>query len=249
MVALIAAVVLSLAAPATADVRLPPVDTDVDYQLGGAKAMPPHVGILVRDRQADPAAGRYNVCYLNGFQTQPHEKRFWKKRMWLVLKRDGRPVVDEAWGEWLLDLRTPAKRRALARIIGRWTEGCATDGFDAVEYDNLDSFGRSHGLLKRRHAIAFARLLVRRAHAADLAVGQKNLAGFDGSRIGFDFAVAEECARYRECHRYVASYGHRVLVIEYRKRDFRRACRKHADELAIVLRDRNLTPGGVHRWC
>ncbi len=213
---LAAAVVLGLAAPATADVRLPPVDTDVDYQLGGAKAMPAHVGILARDRRAAPAEDRYNVCYVNGFQTQPDERRFWKKRMRLVLKRDGRPVVDEAWGEWLLDLRTNAKRRALARIVGRWTERCAADGFDAVEYDNLDSFTRSHGLLERRHAVAFARRLVRRAHAADLAAGQKNLAGFDGSKIGFDFAVAEECARYRECHRYTASYGWRVLVIVYR---------------------------------
>ncbi len=213
------------------------------------QAMPAHVGILVRDRRAAPADGRYNVCYVNGFQTQPDERGFWKKRMRLVLKRGGRPVVDEAWGEWLLDIRTQAKRRALARIVGRWTERCADDGFAAVEYDNLDSFTRSHGLLERRHAIAFARLLVRRAHAADLAVGQKNLAGFDGSRIGFDFAVAEECARYRECQRYVASYGRRVLVIEYRKRDFRRACRRYADHLAIVLRNRDLTPTGVHRWC
>ena len=243
------ALVLTLAAPATADVDPPPVNTDVDYQLGGATAVPAHVGILVRDRRAAPADGRYNVCYVNGFQTQPDERRFWKKRMRLVLKRGRRPVVDEAWGEWLLDIRTHAKRRALARIIGRWTERCANDGFAAVEYDNLDSFTRSHGLLERRHAIAFARLLVRRAHAADLAVGQKNLAGFDGSRIGFDFAVAEECARYRECQRYVASYGRRVLVIEYRKRDFRRACRRYADDLAIVLRDRDLTPTGVHRWC
>jgi Glycoside-hydrolase family GH114 len=240
---------VALAAPATADVDLPPEDTDVDYQLGGAKAMPAHVGILVRDRRASAAEGRYNICYVNGFQTQPDERRFWKKRMRLVLKRDGRPVVDEAWGEWLLDLRTNAKRRALARIVGRWTERCAADGFDGVEYDNLDSFTRSHGLLKRRHAVAFARQLVRRAHAADLAVGQKNLAGFDGSTIGFDFSVAEECARYRECRRYVASYGRRVLVIEYRRRDFRRACRNHADELAMVLRDRDLTPAGVHRWC
>jgi len=248
---LLVAVLLSvaLAAPAAADVDPPPVDTDVDYQLGGATPVPAHVGILVRDRRAAPANGRYNVCYVNGFQTQPDERRFWKQRMRLVLKRDGRPVVDEAWGEWLLDIRTLAKRKALARIIGRWTEQCADDGFAAVEYDNLDSFTRSHRMLKRKHAIAFARLLVRRAHAADLAVGQKNLAGFDGSRIGFDFAVAEECARYRECQRYVASYGRRVLVIEYRKRDFRRACRTYADELAIVLRDRALTPAGIRRWC
>ncbi len=240
---------VALAAPAAADVDPPPMDTDVDYQLGGATPMPAHVGIVVRDRRAAPANGRYNVCYVNGFQTQPDERRFWKQRMRLVLKRNGKPIVDEAWGEWLLDIRTKAKREALARIIGRWTERCADDEFAAVEYDNLDSFTRSHRMLKRKHAIAFARLLVRRAHAADLAVGQKNLAGFAGSRIGFDFAVAEECARYRECQRYVASYGRRVLVIEYRKRDFRRACRTYSDELAIVLRDRDLTPAGIRRWC
>jgi hypothetical protein len=245
----VVALLVAFAGSAYADVEPPPVDTDVDYQLGGAATMPAHVGILVRDRKAKPAKGRYNVCYLNGFQTQPQKKRFWKRRWWLVLKRNGRPVVDEAWGEWLLDIRSKKKRRALARIVGRWTERCADDGFDAVEFDNLDSFTRSHRLLKRRHAIAYVRLLVRRAHRADLAAGQKNLPGFDGSRIGFDFAVAEECGRYRECGRYVASYGRRVLVIEYRRRDFRRACRRHADALAIVLRDRDLTTKGVHRWC
>jgi hypothetical protein len=246
---LVLALLVGTATPALADVERPPVGTDVDYQLGGVKKTPAHVGILVRDRRAEPAEDRYNVCYVNGFQTQPDEKGFWRQRMRLVLHRDGRPVVDEAWGEWLLDIRTKRKRRDLARIVGRWTDRCADDGFAAVEYDNLDSFSRSHGLLERRHAIAFARLLVRRAHGADLAAGQKNLAGFDGSRVGFDFAVAEECARYRECDRYVASYGRRVLVIEYRKRDFRRACEQYADELAIVLRDRDLTPGGIHRWC
>ena len=240
---------LVLGSPAVADVDPLPVDTDVDYQLGGPKAMPAHVGILVRDRRAAPAEGRYNVCYVNGFQTQPDERRFWKQRMRLVLRRDGRPVVDEAWGEWLLDIRTKEKRRALARIAGRWTDRCASDGFDAVEYDNLDSFTRSYGLLERRHAIAYARLLVRRAHAADLAVGQKNLAGFDGSRIGFDFAVAEECGRWRECRSYAESYGDLVLAIEYRREDFRRTCNGYDDRWPVVLRNRDLTPGGVHAWC
>ncbi|UMG93769.1 endo alpha-1,4 polygalactosaminidase [Nocardioides sp. TF02-7] len=127
--------------------------------------------------------------------------------------------------------------------------GCARDGFDAVELDNLDSFARSRGLVKQRHAKAFARLLVRRAHRAGLAVAQKNWAELDGSRLGFDFAIAEECGRYDECGRYVASYGGRVLVVEYRRADFRRACRTHGDRVAVVLRDRALTPDGVRRWC
>jgi hypothetical protein len=235
--------------PSYAAVEPIPSGTEVDYQLGGPKAMPAHVGIIVRDRTAEPAPDRYNVCYVNGFQTQPDARRFWRRHSHLVLKKGGRPVVDEAWGEWLLDIRTPRKRRALARIVGRWTAGCAGDGFDAVEYDNLDSFTRSRGLLERRHAVAFARLLVRRAHAQGLAAGQKNLAGYDGTAVGFDFAVSESCAQYRECGRYVAHYGDQVLMIEYRAVDFRRACARHGRRVPVVLRDRDVTPGGVHRWC
>lgn len=143
----------------------------------------------------------------------------------------------------------PAPLPTVARIVGGWTSGCATDGFDAVEFDNLDSFSRSRVLIERKDAIAFARLLVWAAHDVDLAAGQKNLAGFDGTGIGFDFAVAEECARYDECGSYVSSYGDQVLAVEYRKRDFREACRLYADDLAIVLRDRALRRDGVRRWC
>jgi hypothetical protein len=169
--------------------------------------------------------------------------------MRLVLHRHGRPVVDGAWGEWLLDLRTPAKRKRLARIVGRWTAACARDGFDAVEFDNLDSFTRSHGLLTRRDAVAYARVLVRRAHRAGLEVGQKNLAGFDGTRVGYDFAVAEECGRYHECATYARHYGRRVLAIEYRRRDFRWTCAHFGKRLPVVLRDRALSRTGVRRWC
>lgn len=226
-----------------------PVGTDVDYQLGGNRSVPENVGIVVRDREAAPAEGRYNVCYVNGFQSQPNERGFWRRHWALVLKRDGKPVTDEAWGEWLLDLRTPAKRRDLARIVGRWIDGCAADGFDAVELDNLDSFTRSRGLISRRQALAFAELLVREGHDAGLAVGQKNLAGYDGTRIGFDFVVAEECGRYRECDAYTDDFGDQVLAIEYRRQDFRWACDRVGDLLPVVLRDRDVSPTGVRRWC
>ncbi len=151
-------------APTAASARVEPLPsgTDADYQLGGADDVPDSVGILVRDRTARPARGVYNVCYVNGFQTQPDQKRFWRRHWDFVLRQHGRAVVDDAWGEWLLDLRTPAKRRRLAAIVGRWTDGCAAKGFRAVEYDNLDSFTRSRGLLDRVDALAFARVLVRR---------------------------------------------------------------------------------------
>lgn len=251
----LAAFGLPVAASATASagsgqpVRPLPVGTGFDYQLGGARPVPEGVGIVVRDRSARPLAGHYGVCYVNGFQTQVDQRRFWRHRMDLVLRRDGKPVVDRAWGEWLLDISTAAKRARLARIVGRWTRGCARRGFDAVEFDNLDSYTRSHGLLDRHDAKRFARALVRRAHRAGLAAAQKNLADLDGSRLGYDFAIAEECGRYHECGSYLRHYGHRVLAVEYREQDLRADCGSYAGAMAIVLRDRDLAADGVRRWC
>lgn len=180
------------------DPVLPPDGTDLDYQLGGTARLPAHVGIVVRDREARASRRAYSVCYVNGFQTQPHERRFWRRHPRLVLRQHGEPVEDAAWGEWLLDLRTRDKRRALARIVGRWITGCAEDGYQAVELDNLDSFSRSRGLLTRTQARRYAALLVTRAHAVGLAAAQKNRAGWDGTSIGYDFAIAEECGRWSE---------------------------------------------------
>lgn len=244
-------VALALAAPAAAvQVHPLPTGTDVDYQLGGATRVPDHVGIVARDRLEQPAPGLYNICYVNGFQAQTNERGFWRRHLRLILQEHGHPVVDEGWDEWLLDVGTASRRRDLASIVGGWTARCARDGFDAVEFDNLDSYTRSRQLLTRADNLAFARLLVRAAHRSGLAAGQKNLAGLDGTRLGFDFAVAEECARYHECAAYDRHYGQQVVMIEYRLADFRRGCRGYGDTHAIVLRDRDLAPGFAgRRWC
>nr|WP_278255346.1 endo alpha-1,4 polygalactosaminidase [Nocardioides convexus] len=128
-----AALALTLALALTPAVTPPPPGGDVDYRTGGAVTPVRGVDVVVRDRTARPAAGRYNVCYVNAFQTQPDAAPFWRRHWSLVLRRGGRPVADEAWGEWLLDIRTPAKRAALARIVGPWIDGCARSGYDAVE--------------------------------------------------------------------------------------------------------------------
>jgi hypothetical protein len=251
---LLVLVLLALVAPTggpaqAADPVLPPTGTDLDYQLGGNAPLPAHVGIVVRDRAARPSKRAYSVCYVNGFQTQPHEARFWRRHRDLVLHRDGKPVTDEAWGEWVLDIRTPAKRRRLARIVGGWVAGCAADGYQAVEFDNLDSFLRSKGMISTAQTRTYAAKLVARAHAEGLAAAQKNRAGWDGRTVGFDFAIAEECGRWRECGSYIDHYGDQVLVVEYRRRDFRFTCRHWGRRLPVVLRDRALTRGGVHEWC
>lgn len=233
-------------------VRPLPLAADWDYQLGGARSVRADVGVVVRDRLAT-TAGRYDVCYVNAFQTQPDEVRFWNHpdRRRLLLHRGGRPVVDAGWGETLLDTRTARKREKLARIVGAWLSGCASSGAEAVEFDNLDSWTRSRRLLSRADNLAYARLLVSRAHAQGLAAAQKNTPqlGTRGKDIGFDFAVAESCARWHECGDYVHVYGSRVLAVEYRRSDFARACQRWGARLSIILRDRAVTPGGPRRHC
>ncbi|MFH8369539.1 endo alpha-1,4 polygalactosaminidase [Streptomyces sp. NPDC018031] len=231
-----------------AEVVLPEPHVGFDYQIGGAYPPPPGVGAVSRDRTAGPADGLYNICYVNAFQAQPDATGWWRKNHPDLLLRDesGEPVMDEDWGEALLDVSTPAKRERLAAIVGEWIDGCAADGYQAIEADNLDSHERSGGRLSPEHDLAFGRLLVARAHAAGLAIGQKNAAELArrGREIGFDFAVAEECGQYDECDRYATAFDDRVLVIEYEAAGLAAACEEWGDTLSVVLRDLDVRPAG-----
>ncbi len=240
----------------TADIALPPADAQLDYQLGGAYPPPSGVQVLSRDRNDAPEPGLYTICYVNGYQAQPDEEDWWLTQHPDLVLRDGNgdPVIDPDWNEMLLDVTTAEKRTALAAIVGEWIAQCGSDGFDAVEIDNLDSYSRSEGLITQDNAVAFMKLLSDAAHAEGLAIAQKNSTDLLARRaeMGTDFAVAEECNRYSECGDYVAVYGNLVFVIEYRQQDFDQGCVDHAD-LSIVLRDLNLvtpsTGGYVYDAC
>jgi hypothetical protein len=226
-----------------ANVTLPPLDGALDYQLGGAYSPPAGVAIVSRDREASPAAGLYNICYVNGFQIQQAEESFWTGMHADLILRDGNgsPVIDPDWNEMLIDVSTAAKQQAVAAIVGGWIDGCAMAGFNAVEIDNLDSYSRSGGRLTEDNAVATMKLFALVAHAKSLAIAQKNSSEIVGRKadLGTDFVVAEECNRYSECDTYRAGYGDHVLVIEYRQQDFTAGCAAFP-QLSIVLRDLNL---------
>jgi hypothetical protein len=261
--ALIAALFGSLAivpAAAAGAPAAPPVHARFSYQIGGAFSPVAGVGIVDRDRLASPAAGFYNVCYVNAFQSQANEHRWWlKHHRGLLLFKHGHAVNDGEWKEQLLDSSTPAKRRALARIIGGWMAGCARTGFNAIEPDNLDSWSRSEGALSVHDNMALSALLIRRAHKLGLAIAQKNAAEVTatGKRIGFDFAIAEECQAYSECGSYTRVYGDHVVEIEYPdnggRANFDAACRARGDRISIAYRDRDVVAAGqrgyVERFC
>lgn len=224
----------------------------LDYQLGGASEPDEGVTVVVRDREAPPADVLLDVCYVNAFQTQPGELEWWTTEHPELLLRDagGEPVVDPGWpDERILDSSTSASRAAIAAIVGGWIDGCAADGYEAVELDNLDAWTRADGLT-HDGTLALAAVLVDRAHAAGLAVAQKNAleAGEAGPAAGFDLVVTEECARFDECDDYGALYE-RHLAVEYADAlpdgaAFADVCARPDQPVLTVLRDVGLAPPG-----
>lgn len=230
---------------APAAVSLPPVHAGFDYQIGQAYTPPAGVRVVTRDHDASPAAGLYNICYVNAFQVQPGAEGQWDADL-LLRDGSGKVVYDDGWGEALLDLRTADKRQRVAAKVGGWIDGCATKGFQGVEPDNYDSYTRSHGLLTAGAAKSYITLLAARSHARGLAIAQKNTSALAGSRtqLGLDFAVAEECGTYSECGDFTDAFGSNVIVIEYSKKGLSKACAGWGGQLSIVRRDVDVSAPG-----
>jgi hypothetical protein len=219
-----------------------------DYQLGGDYPPAKGVTVVVRDSTATTAPGLFNICYVNGYQTQPGAT--WPAEL-LVKGPDGNPLIDENWpDEFLLDISTDDLRAQNLNLVLPMLQSCADKGFDAVEFDNLDSYTRSQDHLTLQDSIAFAKLLVEAVHSMGLSAGQKNTTdlGTDGRDvIGFDFAVAEECYRWDECAAFSDVYGDQVIGIEYTddlRGSFADACADPARPRSMILRDRMLVPAG-----
>jgi hypothetical protein len=252
-----AAVVATMIALAACAASVPPAEQDdfavllgdgtFDYQLGGAYPPAEDVSVVVRDRSDAPEADVHSICYINAFQTQPDEFEDWPADA-VLADGAGLPVRDPDWpDEALLDISTPAGKEIVIDTVGGWVSRCASDGFEGVEFDNLDSFTRSGGRISVDDAMDVAASLVAIAHAEGLAAGQKNAAEFAATfkdHAGFDFAVSEECAAFDECSAYVDAYGTAVLNIEYTDnlpRPFAEVCADADSPPATILRDRALT--------
>jgi hypothetical protein len=259
----VAAAVTAMIAPtpatgiaASRHVTLPPANGRFDYQIGGDYKPLPSVKIVDRDRTAKPAPGVYNICYINAFQTQAYQDPWWKAHHPQLLLRNsaGTLIEDPGWpGEIILNTSTGRDRTALATIENHWLNGCKAKGFQGVEPDNLDSNTRSHHLLTQADDFAFAGLLISDAHADGLAIAQKNSAeqAARGRKLGFDFAIAEECQVYNECNFYTKAYGDEVYEIEYTdngRAAYTASCAKRGAQISIILRDRNVTPRGSKHY-
>lgn len=247
---LVAGATSLLLTPSSAETEPLPDNGAVDYQLGGAYPPVSKVTVVVRDSTDNPAPQLFNICYVNGFQTQPGVR--WPESL-LVPGAEGKPLVDAGWpDEFLLDVSTETRRELNLALVMRAIDMCGEKGFDAIEFDNLDSYTRSHGYLKQADALAFAKLLVNSAKKWGLPAAQKN-AGELGTRgrdeAGFSFAIVEECYRWQECDTYTNVYGPKqVIDIEYPDDlnvDFTKACAEKSRPTKMILRDKMLVPTGA----
>jgi hypothetical protein len=243
-------------AAGASDAFLPP-DIKADYQLGAAYPPPSGVTIVVRDSTDMPQPNLFNICYINGFQSQPGT--IWPQNL-LLLDDNGNPLADPNWpDEYFFDISTDAKRKAILNRLLASIKGCAAKGFRAVDFDNLDSYTRTGGRLTVTHAVAFAKMLVAATKANGMAAGQKNapdLARRGRDEIGFDFVVCEECHRWNECHAYTEVYANQIINIEYTddlRGTFEQVCADPQTPKSTILRDRLFvpkgTPGYAYRRC
>jgi hypothetical protein len=100
---------------------------------------------------------------------------------------------------------------------------CKRAGFDAVEFDVVDTWqtsaSRSGWHISARTQLIFNRGLAAIAHRYGLAAGLKNdLSQIPQLEPAFDFAINEQCFQYHECdplERFVND-GKAVFTVEYR---------------------------------
>lgn len=157
-------------------------------------------------------------------------------------------IIGNAWDEWegerYLDIR---RIDQLAPILEARMDMCAEKGFDAIDPDNIDSYGADTGFpLTEQDQIAFNTWIAEAAHERGLAAGQKNVPELTSAlEPSFDFAVSEDCYDENWCadlDPYIAA-GKPVFAIEYTDRDvdFAEMCAAFAEsEFSGVLKHREL---------
>ena len=140
---------------------------------------------------------------------------------------------------------------ALGPILEARLDRCAAKGFDAVEADNVDGYDNRTGFpLSAADQLRFDRFLARAAHARGLSIGLKNDVGQAAAlEPDFEWALVEECARFRECERLrpFVRAGKAVFEVEYDRPPA--AFCPAARRLGLVGMQKRRTLGAWRRTC
>lgn len=182
------------------------------------------------------ARGVSTMCYFNA---GAYEDWRWDQDQFPaeVLGKD----LDGWPGEKWLDVRAID---ALMPIMTARMDICRAKGFQAVDPDNTDGWIQDTGFdIAPSDQVAYQRALAKAAHARGLSIGLKNNPDQLGDLAGdVDFAVNEECVRYRECDKYAdfLASGKAVFNIEYGG-SLTRVCPGRPVGMTTVIKDRKLS--------
>lgn len=198
--------------------RPDPTDT-FQYQLSGTIDTRVDADVFDLDAQETSRStvrrlqgmGKRVICYIDAGTWESYRPDAHRYPARILGKRvDGWP--DERW----VDIR---QLDILKPIIRDRVDRCAAKGFDAVEYDWMDSYAHPTGFpITRSQQLRFDRWLAWVAHDRGLSVGLKNAGPLVRSLVDrFDFAVTEECFQYHECGMYrpFLDAGKAVFDVEY----------------------------------
>jgi hypothetical protein len=160
-------------------------------------------------------------------------------------------ILGNSWDEWegerFVDIR---RIDLLTPIIEARFDMCRDKGFDAIEPDNIDSYGgglEGTGFdLTEADQLAFNQWIAEEAHERGLAIGQKNVPELTTDlEPDYDFAITEDCFVDGWCEEMLPYIEHDkpVFAIEYTDVDANLAeiCPKASDmEFSVVLKNRDL---------
>ena len=174
------------------------------------------------------ARGVRVVCYVDAGTLEPDRPD---------ARRFPRAIVGARVSGWPRERWLDVRSRAVRPLLERRMDACARKGFDAVEADNVDGYANRTGFpLTAADQLRFNRFLARAAHARGLSIALKNDLGQAAAlEPYFDWALVEECFRYRECASTApfVRAGKAVLAVEYG-----RACPAGAPAGLTVMRKR-----------
>lgn len=136
-------------------------------------------------------------------------------------------------------------------LIAARVDQCVADGFDAVEFDNMDGYTNDPATLTASEQLTYNRALASLAHSKNLGVFLKNdVDQLTALQPDFDGAINEQCNEFGECGGYSVflNANKPVFQAEYQSGTGGCASAVAAGRNAIY-RDINLTAAGRYVKC
>ena len=215
------------AVPKSGGAAVAPQVFDIDFQTDGFCTG----GTITQENAAAVAAihanGAKAVCYLSAGSAEsfrPDYQQFVNFNNACGGCLFGKPIGGFRNEYWLNINNDRGQRDFILGMIGARVDRCKADGFDAVEYDNVEAYNNKTGLkITADTQLLFNTALANLAHAKGLTAALKNdLGQLSDLKPYFDFAINEQCFQYRECDfpapglpDWTAS-GKAVFNVEYR---------------------------------